>query len=175
MFRISARTVLELGSELISSDVIAFYELIKNGFDARTKSGVDIRFDIVLRKNDYLTLRARVVARASDIETAKSQIFERTNANATTGALAVFTGLIESATDHDELVNALDQVQASCNTIVVSDTGSGMSLADLEKNFLVIGTASRKYEVEQALAAGKTESPYLGEKGIGRLSAMRLG
>jgi len=175
LFRISARTVLELGSELISSDVIAFYELIKNGFDARTKSGVDIRFDIVLRKNDYLTLRARVVARASDIETAKSQIFERTNANATTGALAVFTGLIESATDHDELVNALDQVQASCNTIVVSDTGSGMSLADLEKNFLVIGTASRKYEVEQALAAGKTESPYLGEKGIGRLSAMRLG
>ena len=44
MFKIMARTVLELGSELISSDVIAFYELIKNGFDAGTKNGVDIRF-----------------------------------------------------------------------------------------------------------------------------------
>ena len=34
LFKVTARTVLELGSELISSDVIAFYELIKNGFDA---------------------------------------------------------------------------------------------------------------------------------------------
>ena len=50
-----------------------------------------------------------------------------------------------------------------------------MSLADLNKNFLVIGTASRKHAVEKALAAGQAESPYLGEKGIGRLSAMRLG
>lgn len=48
MFKVTARTVLELGSELISSDVIAFYELVKNGFDAGTKSGVEIRFDIVL-------------------------------------------------------------------------------------------------------------------------------
>ena len=29
--------VLELGSELISSDIIAFYELIKNGIDAGSK------------------------------------------------------------------------------------------------------------------------------------------
>lgn len=30
VFKITARTVLELGSELISSDIIAFYELINN-------------------------------------------------------------------------------------------------------------------------------------------------
>lgn len=30
MFRVSARTVLQLGAELISSDGITFYELIKN-------------------------------------------------------------------------------------------------------------------------------------------------
>jgi len=50
LFRITARTVLELGSELISSDIIAFYELIKNGFDAGTKNGVEVRFDIVMTK-----------------------------------------------------------------------------------------------------------------------------
>ena len=60
MFRITARTVLELGSELISSDIIAFYELIKNGFDARTKSGVDLRFDIVLSRHAYLKMRERL-------------------------------------------------------------------------------------------------------------------
>src|SRR3954447_21214569 len=33
-FRVSARTLLQLGGELISSDGIAFYELIKNAVDA---------------------------------------------------------------------------------------------------------------------------------------------
>lgn len=33
-FTVAARTLLHLGSELISSDGIAFYELIKNGLDA---------------------------------------------------------------------------------------------------------------------------------------------
>ena len=46
---------------------------------------------------------------------------------------------------------------------------------DLEKTFLVIGTGSRKKAIEAALAGGATKSPFLGEKGIGRLSAMRLG
>ena len=57
-FRISARTVLELGSELISSDIIAFYELVKNGFDAKSKTGVEIRFNIPLRRNAYLRLKS---------------------------------------------------------------------------------------------------------------------
>jgi len=33
-FKITARTLLELGGELISSDAIALYELVKNGVDA---------------------------------------------------------------------------------------------------------------------------------------------
>ena len=56
MFKIKARTVLELGSELISSDIIAFFELIKNGFDAGTKNGVEIRFKIVLGLRAYRQL-----------------------------------------------------------------------------------------------------------------------
>src|ERR1035441_1565840 len=46
-FRVAARTVLQLGAELISSDGVAFYELIKNAFDARTKRAV--RVDVVCR------------------------------------------------------------------------------------------------------------------------------
>src|SRR4051794_36898836 len=46
MFRVSARTLLHLGGELISSDGIAFYELIKNAVDA----GSDKVFvDVVIR------------------------------------------------------------------------------------------------------------------------------
>ena len=65
MFRITARTVLELGSELISSDIIAFYELIKNGFDAKTKAGVDVKFDIVLTRRAFLRLKGTIHGKAS--------------------------------------------------------------------------------------------------------------
>ena len=57
VFRVNARTVLELGSELISSDIIAFYELIKNAFDAGSRTGADVHFRIALRRNDYLRIR----------------------------------------------------------------------------------------------------------------------
>jgi signal transduction histidine kinase len=50
-----------------------------------------------------------------------------------------------------------------------------MSLKDLQEAFLVIGTPSRKREVESAVRSGSADVPYLGEKGVGRLSAMRLG
>ena len=61
MFKVSARTVLELGSELISSDIIAFYELVKNSFDAKTKDGVIINFNITLSKNSFLKLKKEII------------------------------------------------------------------------------------------------------------------
>jgi hypothetical protein len=45
-FRAATRTILQLGSELISSDEGGFSELIKNAFDARSKYGV--RIDVVV-------------------------------------------------------------------------------------------------------------------------------
>lgn len=171
-FRITARTILELGSELISSDIIAFYELIKNGFDAGTRNGVEIRFNVILRRNAYLTLRART--RSGEIHAAKNAALEALNVDAADELLSKAQSLIDEVTGFESFLRALDKIYLS-NTIVVSDTGSGMSMAELEDNFLVIGTASRKREVEKALSRGETKSPFLGEKGIGRLSAMRLG
>lgn len=175
MFRISARTVLELGSELISSDVIAFYELIKNGFDARTKSGIDINFQIILRRNDYITLRSEILKKTKTVKELAQEILDRTTPNSNPSSVRELEDALAAAATHDSLCKVLDQKQATLNSITVSDTGSGMSIEDLRQNFLVIGTASRKHAVEAALAAGKAETPFLGEKGIGRLSAMRLG
>lgn len=174
MFRITARTVLELGSELISSDIIAFYELIKNGFDAGTKSGVDLRFDIPLPRHSYLQLRAKI-DEEKDLDAVKEAMIDALLTNASETAIQGFRTAIEGARTPAGLLRRLDAAQAQFNTVTVSDTGTGMSLADLENKFLVIGTASRKREVDAALAAGAAKTPYLGEKGIGRLSAMRLG
>ncbi|WP_020158716.1 sensor histidine kinase [Methylobacter marinus] len=174
MFRITARTVLELGSELISSDIIAFYELIKNGFDARTKAGVDVRFDIVLSQRTYLRLQKTIASR-EDLEILKAQIKSELLSTASEGAREKFAAAIDKAKSISSLSREFERAQKRYNTITVSDSGVGMSLADLERNFLVIGTPSRRKEVEAALKRGDEQTPYLGEKGIGRLSAMRLG
>ncbi len=48
-FRVSARTILQLGGELISSDGIAFYELIKNAVDAGSKKvHVEVKMQLPL-------------------------------------------------------------------------------------------------------------------------------
>jgi hypothetical protein len=189
-FRISARTVLELGAELISSDIIAFYELIKNAFDARSKTGVDVNFHIVLRRNNYLRLRARAVAAAAlavvndpaepppaavtvaDLLNEMAALLER---GAGTQRIEAFVASVSSATDVEGFIARFDEAYRAQNTIEVADRGTGMSLDDLRENYLVIGTPSRKRDVDRAIEYEIGDAPFLGEKGIGRLSAMRLG
>ena len=178
MFKICARTVLELGAELISSDVIAFYELVKNAFDARSPIGAEIRFEITLRHNDYQKLRHDATEGLINLKQLKSEIENKLDASAPQNSLNRFRKAIQIASTRADLVNALDKAYADENRIIVSDKGRGMSKQDLIDNYLVIGTASRKRAIDAALENLTTESarpPYLGEKGIGRLSAMRLG
>ena len=184
MFKVSARTVLELGAELISSDIIAFYELVKNAFDAGSRSGAEIRFRVVLRRNSYLRLRAQIdeikskhesqAGERNTLADVRARIAEQLEPSADADAVKGFLAEISEA-PLSQLGAALDAAYRRWNTIEVSDTGSGMSLKDLRENYLVIGTPSRKREIDSAISAGKAKSPYLGEKGIGRLSTMRLG
>lgn len=143
MFKITARTVLELGSELISSDIIAFYELVKNGFDAGTKDGVNIAFNVVIRRNAYLALRRSVLAGSKTLSESTASALAALNVESSTELLDKSKALLQGATTDQQLVGALDQVYQMSH-IVVSDSGSGMSVDDLQNNFLVIGTASRK-------------------------------
>lgn len=178
MFKICARTVLELGAELISSDVIAFYELIKNAFDAGSPSGAEIRFEIALRRNDYLKFRHLATEGLADIERLKTDVVNALDQSAPQESLERFRQVIHDAEELEAFVEALDTAYAVENQIIVSDRGTGMSQQDLIDNYLVIGTTSRKLAIDAALAdsgAKKRRVPYLGEKGIGRLSAMRLG
>ena len=177
MFKICARTVLELGAELISSDVIAFYELIKNAFDAASPTGADIRFEVVLRRNDYLKFRQRALEDSANVDRLKKNVYEAL-VPGPQDSLDRFWEFIQEANEADEFVDALDRAYATENRIIVSDQGTGMSRQDLIDNYLVIGTASRKRAIDTALSEYTGENgraPYLGEKGIGRLSAMRLG
>jgi len=181
-FRIQARTILQLGAELISSDAIAFYELIKNAFDAGTKT-VRIRIDSLLPHdvcNAYLDqIDGTLVAKYSS-ERAKQTAFD--------SLLRAIKATIDDHFFIEEKASrvALRQLAEckdiesfglllqNCNRITISDEGEGMSLAELDDIFLTIGTRSRYKERKDALASGSSRV-ILGEKGIGRLSVMRLG
>lgn len=170
--------MLELGAELISSDVIAFYELIKNAFDAGSPNGAEIHFEIVIRRNDYLKFRKRAIDGSVNIDRLKTDIENALYPSAPIDSLDRFRTAINEVNEVEAFIEALDVAYAAENRIILSDEGTGMSNKDLIDNYLVIGTASRKRAIDAAIAeyaTGEHRAPFLGEKGIGRLSAMRLG
>ena len=140
MFKVSARTVLELGAELISSDIIAFYELAKNAFDAGSRSGAEIRFQVVLRRNSYLRLRAQIdevaskherqVGERTTLAEVRARIAEQLDASADADVVKGFLADISEA-PLSKLGVALDAAYRRWNTVEVSDAGSGMSLKEL--------------------------------------------
>src|SRR5215471_15552982 len=64
-FRVAARTVLQLGAELISSDAVAFFELIKNSFDAGSPR-VEIEVVVRIPPKKYQQLISRLSESRSD-------------------------------------------------------------------------------------------------------------
>lgn len=173
MFKVSARTILELGSELISSDIIAFYELIKNSFDAQTKNGVKIEFDITLQRNEFKKIDGIIQKENITLEAAIESI--TTSLDKTSIYHKEYLDFINHSSTLNELHDNFSTAQNKFNKITISDTGVGMSPKQLNDNFLVIGTSSRKKDIDSAISSKSKTSPFLGEKGIGRLSVMRLG
>jgi signal transduction histidine kinase len=185
-FKVAARTVLELGAELISSDAVAIYELVKNAIDAGSKDGVTIEFCVTLRYSDYVDALERIDSSlANDAykggpdeanilgelkKSIKASILPDAPRNARLG-LASAIARSASVTDlREDLVAAYVEY----NWIEFRDTGVGMSKKDILESYMVIGTASRRKDLEARLKRGQ-DAVYLGEKGVGRLSAMRLG
>ncbi len=183
-FRIAARTILQLGAELISSDSIAFYELIKNAFDAGSRR-VDIDVIVRMDHDTYIAYREKILTERkinrgvsdekSAIDKCKKRILRDIDPSAPD--VSELKEDISDAASWDELVDALDDA----NHIQIEDTGCGMSLKHLDEIYLTIGTRSRlkEREAQRKRLKGKINKadfrPILGEKGIGRLSAMRLG
>ncbi|EPH0594329.1 sensor histidine kinase [Pseudomonas aeruginosa] len=175
-FKITARTILQLGAELISSDAVALYELIKNAIDARSKNGVDIKFSIVMLLSKYEECLS-YIGEVGELDACRSFIYDSLQSDAERRDLECFKGIISEASNCEELRDALVHAYRKINRIEVTDTGHGMSKSDLEEIYLTIGTSSRAKHVNAQLKSGGKgeESVYLGEKGVGRLSVMRLG
>lgn len=180
-FRVSARTVLELGAELISSDAIAIYELVKNAIDAESEDGIDICFFVTLTHAHFIESLAEIQEASLSVDQLRAKVLARTQRTATPEMIRTLREALEATRSHKALEVALRSAYAETSWIEFRDTGKGMSKDDLLERYLVIGTPSRKRAIDEAEAqqqknnARKPQAPYLGEKGVGRLSVMRLG
>ena len=177
-FQIAARTLFHLGAELISSDGIALYELIKNAHDARSPNvriDIDVRLAHRLQQSILGRIDGWLAAPRKDRFPGSEAAFTDALRREIIGGLdmssreakAARRSFVDAGT-----IAALRALVIDANRIVVVDTGKGMSHRDVETAFLTIGTRSKQKLKDQS---GEGDPAILGEKGIGRLSAMRLG
>lgn len=163
-FRVKARIVSEIGDELISSDAIALYELIKNSFDAdATYVRVDLRTPMAAAEvEDALELITdrNAVRRISALSPILTTQEER--------AVAVDLARAGNATALREFVLTAFRAQSQ---IRISDDGDGMDRQRLVDGFLSLASTLR-FNQQRSRASGR---PVLGSKGVGRFSAKRLG
>lgn len=165
-FSFEARTLLELGKELISTDEVALYELIKNAVDAGSpKVEIDIRSRLAYTDYREAVRQLRESGKAlSEVTAFIRGKMEEDESGWCEKCLAE----LDRTTDRNTYGERLDAHYARLNSIEIRDTGEGMSFRDLHDVYLRIGTRHRRRQNE----GGATK---LGDKGIGRLSAMRLG
>ncbi|KQL43628.1 hypothetical protein AN963_29905 [Brevibacillus choshinensis] len=85
---------------------------------------------------------------------------------------AVFE-LVKNSYDADATEVDLEFVdlESGNGKLIIRDNGTGMSLDDIEKKWMVIGTDSKKNK----MFSNKFQRPLNGDKGIGRFSVDRLG
>lgn len=199
-FRFAARVIAQLGAELISSDDIAVYELIKNAFDAgfpRVKVAIRYLASVQDVAAIQAGIRERFAGEAEDEEEGEEEDEEARLEAVRDYVRAAVEGLqpiapqlgpapreekarvVEALPAEDSQDQLIKHVGA-LNSITISDMGSGMTEEKLQECFLTIG-ATHRLRVHEALPpeGDEDEEPTVqrpaGEKGTGRLSAMRLG
>lgn len=178
-FKFAARVLEHLGAELISSDDVAIYELVKNGFDAGSPFvAVEVTYCLPVHVLNYLRQR---IDKHSDSRITRTMLVDTLREAAISqsiGDVDMLTALLEKELPRKVSVDDAVRHLTQLNRIAIVDSGHGMSLQDLDKNYLTVGTLHRfsqhRDHIERGTAYPNGQAPT-GEKGIGRLSAMRLG
>lgn len=152
-FRVAARTILELGAELISTDQIALYELIKNASDAGSKrANIDIvtvfRFSQLRNVMQRLEASERAAVLSGqpthvDAARLRDEVVRTMDELAPAADRARFLELLGEPRDLRDLAVRLQRAFDEVNRIEVTDTGEGMTLQHLNDVFLTVGTRSR--------------------------------
>ncbi|MDE1332782.1 sensor histidine kinase [Vibrio aestuarianus] len=165
-FRIAARALRQLGAELITSDEIALNELIKNALDAKSKQ-VSIKICNPFKKSrSNFIVDIEKLGKDDLLEKVKNNILDDFECEA---IIETLKKKLESS-EPDEFSKLIKDMYDEVCSITIEDDGMGMDADKLQNSFLVIGTPTKWIEKQ-----AESDSELLGEKGVGRLSMMRLG
>jgi len=175
-FQITARTLLELGAELISSDAVALYEIVKNSVDAGSPT-VRITVEEILPHSRYQQALEAIDETKIPLSSIRQDIESwLTDDGPAIAKRRLLAALDNAGKSRNVFREALIEAANETNFIEIVDEGEGMSLRDLNDVYLMIGTRSRRREKLAWNQDGKDPSRvFLGDKGVGRLSVMRLG
>lgn len=97
-------------------------------------------------------------------------VIEALGINLYSNAAAVLSELVANAYDADATCVTISWKQNG-QKIVVTDNGTGMTVAELNKRFLTVGY--KKRTVEGSISP-RWKRPYMGRKGIGKLSVFSI-
>jgi signal transduction histidine kinase len=160
--------VFRLGDELITNDVQALVELVKNAYDADSSTAsIEIRTDVW---TDPLT-----GAEVPEPEPEPAPGHETELDPATQeleGGRPDTDG--DSAEDAHRRAEVDDRDRPVQGIITIRDRGTGMTHADLVRGWLTVSASDKRAMKKAGRTTAKDRTP-LGDKGLGRLGAQRLG
>ncbi|GHE08701.1 BbrUII/HgiDII family restriction enzyme [Klenkia taihuensis] len=97
-------------------------------------------------------------------------VLEALGINLYSNAAAVLSELVANAYDADSTLVAIDWKNHG-SKVVVADDGAGMTRQELNDRFLKVGYKKR---LTEGLVSPRWERPYMGRKGIGKLSVFSI-
>jgi len=115
-FKITARTLLELGAELIGSDAVAIYELVKNAVDAGSPH-VRIGVQSVLLYSRYRQALEAVDSGVRALADIRQDIEGWLTSDAPVGAGRELLRRLDAATNRDRFRKALIRGYEAANSL----------------------------------------------------------
>lgn len=168
--------VFKLGQDLITDDLQALTELIKNSYDADSR-GVDVRIDTQVWTDLAGTevsgeTAAEAGARRRTLQAAIHEIEQELHrdADAAQQPKAKLKSQLKSAT---EALNALPEYLQG--RIEVLDAGTGMSSDNIVRGWLTVSASDKGALKKNGWTSPTFSRTPLGDKGLGRLGVQRLG
>lgn len=149
--RVHPSVIFKLGEDLITDDIQALVELVKNAYDA-------------------------------DASNAKVTINTRVWTDAVTGQTVSPPAPSSPVVDAKRIPTPRDPKQSDSPSsegtlqgeIIIADNGDGMTREDIRRGWLTI-SGSQKRQMKDAKVVTRKKRTPLGDKGLGRLGAQRLG
>ncbi len=171
-FKPKAHILRLLGNELIKNPIMAIYELVKNSYDADSKS-VNVDFKNIENIDELNNARNTI----KNIEAIEQTTINAENIDEIEELIENIQNTIENIEEVKNAINTIKTLKEP--TITIEDNGTGLTSDTIENVWLEPGTDHRK-PIDKRGNRIINRSPIfgrvpMGEKGVGRFAVHKLG